>query len=641
MRTLLLIIFLVLNSFSLWAQGSFTSENGLFSVNYLKGCEFTQIEVTPINATGTPFICFDADLSDIGANNDCFGNPAQEAEDFRFTYQDAGTYNILFLRQLSNSQVYDSITVEIIDPSTPFVSLSSCNDDLVLDLDPQQETFDFYTVDFGDGSVPQEYSINAFPFTYQYGDPTQEFTMTVTGSFNNTGNNNCSNNVFTNTFIPVEQNEEAASINSLEILSENSFEMDFSLNENQTYQLQLKQNENGNYENVANFSGMENGSYTFQNLNLDENFYCARIITTSQCNGQELVSNEVCTIQFSATADLEGNILDWNHFSFENSQLLKNGQVIHTGNAPYVDENVLCGQTDQYQISVIDEAGIEIVSLVKEVTAISGTPTIPISQISTNVLSDNEVELTWEVPQGLQPDRFIIYKKRNPNEDFFRLDTTSTNTYVDQGIAFFDRIYYYSIAYINSCGGISPVQTIASNILLKLDQDESIINFNWNSFTGFNSQLREYVIVKYDENMNLLDENNIGLDTVYSENIAQSNDQLVFYQVEAYSESGLIAYSNLLRYKIPSSFYVPSGFSPNGDALNEEIHVVGKFIEEVEFSIYNRWGTLIFRSNSLEKGWDGFLPTRPAPEGTYSYTVRVKDKYGEEYYKSGVFNLIR
>ncbi|MGJ3233638.1 gliding motility-associated C-terminal domain-containing protein [Marivirga sp.] len=641
MRTLLLIIFLVLNSFSLWAQGSFTSENGLFSVNYLKGCEFTQIEVTPINATGTPFICFDADLSDIGANNDCFGNPAQEAEDFRFTYQDAGTYNILFLRQLSNSQVYDSITIEIIDPRTPFVSLSSCNDDLVLDLDPQQETFDFYTVDFGDGSVPQEYSINAFPFTYQYGDPTQEFTMTVTGSFNNTGNNNCSNNVFTNTFIPVEQNEEAASINSLEILSENSFEIDFSLNENQSYQLQLKQNENGNYENVATFSGMENGSYTFQNLNLDENFYCARIITTSQCNGQELISNEVCTIQFSATADLEGNILDWNHFSFENSQLLKNGQVIHTGNAPFVDENVLCGQTDQYQISVIDEAGIEIVSLVKEVTAISGTPTIPISQISTNVLSDNEVELTWEVPQGLQPDRFIIYKKRNPNEDFFRLDTTSTNTYVDQGIAFFDRIYYYSIAYINSCGGISPVQTIASNILLKLDQDESIINFNWNSFTGFNSQLREYVIVKYDENMNLLDENNIGLDSVYSENIAQSNDQLVFYQVEAYSESGLIAYSNLLRYKIPSSFYVPSGFSPNGDALNEEIHVVGKFIEEVEFSIYNRWGTLIFRSNSLEKGWDGFLPTRPAPEGTYSYTVRVKDKYGEEYYKSGVFNLIR
>ena len=141
--------------------------------------------------------------------------------------------------------------------------------------------------------------------------------------------------------------------------------------------------------------------------------------------------------------------------------------------------------------------------------------------------------------------------------------------------------------------------------------------------------------------MNLLAENDIGNQTNYRENIAQSEDQLSSYQIEAYSENGLVARSNLLRYKIPSSFFVPTGFSPNQDPFNQEIKVVGKFIEEVEFSVYNRWGTLIFRSNSIEVGWDGYLPSRPAPEGTYSYTVRVKDKYGEEYYKSGVFNLIR
>jgi gliding motility-associated-like protein len=641
LRTLLLISFLIFHSLSLWAQGSFTSENGSFTVNYLKGCEFTQIEVSPINASGTPFICFDADLSDIGSNNECFGNPAQTAEDFRFTYQDAGTYNILFLRQLSNSQVYDSITIEIIEPNTPFVSLTTCNDDLILDLDAQQESFDFYTVDFGDGSTPQELFISTFPFTYQYADPTQEYTMTVTGSFNNTGNNNCSNNVFTKTFVPIEQNENEASINSLEILSENSFEINFTLNENQSYQLQLKQNESGNYQNVTTFSGLETGSYTFQNINLDANFYCARIITTSQCDGQELISNEVCTIQFSATADLDGNILDWNDASFQSSQILKNGQVVDTGNAPYIDEGVLCGQIYEYQIIATDENGVEVSSLSKEVTAIKRTITIPIDQIATNVISNTELELSWQVPQGLNPERFIIYKKLNINDRFFRIDSASGNSYLDQEFGFEERQFYYSVSYVNSCGGVSPVVTTAQNILLNFNQDESVVNFNWNSFTGFNSQLREYIIVKYDENMNLIDENNIGLDTLFSENIAQTVDQLSFYQVEAHSESGLIAYSNLLRYKIPSSFFVPSAFSPNGDALNEEIHVVGKFIEEVEFSIYNRWGTLIFRSNSLEKGWDGFLPNRPAPEGTYSYTVRVKDKYGEEYYKSGVFNLIR
>tara|TARA_R110002012_G_C11677346_1_gene614096 strand:- start:8255 stop:10180 length:1926 start_codon:yes stop_codon:yes gene_type:complete len=641
LRILLFISFLVFNSISLLAQGSFSSENGLFTVNYLKGCESTQIEVTPVNATGTPFICFDADLSNIGSNNECFGNPAQTAEDFRFTYQDAGTYSILFLRQLSNTQVYDSITIEIIEPNTPFVSLTSCNDDLILDLDQQQESFDFYNVDFGDGSSPQELFITAFPFTYQYSDPTQEYSMSVTGSFNSSGNNNCNNNIFTKTFVPIDQNESEANINSIEILSENSFEINFSLNENQSYQLQLKQNESGNYQNVTTFSGQQTGSYTFQSINLNANFYCARIVATSQCDGQQLISNEVCTIQLSAIADLQGNIVEWNANSFENSKVLKNGEVVYTGNSPFIDESVLCGQIYEYQIIATDANGLEQRSLPKEVAAIKRNITVPIEQIATNVISNTELELSWQVPQGLDPDRFIVYKKLNLNDQFFRIDSASGNSYLDEEFGFEERQFYYSVAYVNSCGGISPVVTTAQNILLNFNQDASDVNFTWNSFTGFSSRLSEYVIVKYDENMNLLEENSIGNDTLYSESVAQSVDQLAFYQVEAHSESGLIAYSNLLRYKIPSSFFVPSAFSPNGDALNEEITVVGKFIDEVEFSIYNRWGTLIFRSNTLGSGWDGFLPTRPAPEGTYTYTVRVKDEYGEEYYKSGVFNLIR
>jgi gliding motility-associated-like protein len=634
---------ILLSHFTVWAQGSFPSENGLFTVNYLKGCEFTQIEVTLNSGTGTPFLCFDADLTDVGseANRNCFGDPAQSAEDLRFTYQEAGTYNILFLRQLTNNQVYDSITIEIIDPNTPFVALSNCEDELILDVNQQQESFDVYTVDFGDGSAPQEFSVNNFPFPYQYANPTKEYTLSVTGAFNNTGNNNCSNSTFSKTFTPVEQTESAAEITSLELLSENSFEIGYELNQNQIYQLQLKQDVNGNYQTIANISGVSEGTYTLQNRNINDNFYCVRIISTSQCNGEALNSDEACTIRFTASADVNGNLLDWNHFSFENSDLLKNENIIYSGNAPYVDNNVLCGQTDTYQAITTDANGLEVRSLPKDLMAITGSPSIPINQISTNVLSDSELELRWEVPQGLQPAGFIIYKKRNPNDDFFEVDSTSATSYLDRGTAFNTRNFYYSIAYINSCGGISPLRTTAPNILLKVNQQQSDIKFSWNSYTGFDSLFREYIIVKYDENMNVLSESNLGDEAIYSENIAQSEDQLSFYQVEAHSANGLVAYSNLLRYKIPSSIFVPTAFTPNDDALNQEIKVLGKFINEVEFSVYNRWGTLIFRSTSLEIGWDGYLTNRPAPEGTYSYTVRVKDEYGEEYYRSGVFNLIR
>ncbi|WP_375578934.1 gliding motility-associated C-terminal domain-containing protein [Marivirga tractuosa] len=641
MRKLLIILLLFINPVVLLAQGNFPSENELFTVDFLKGCESTQIKVTPSDTTGTIFICFDANLSDIGANNACFGDPVQTAEDYRFTYQEAGVYDILFLRQLSNTQIYDSISIEIIEPSTPFVALSTCDEALVLDVNAQQESFDLYTFDFGDGSPPQEYSINDFPFRYQYADPTQEYTLSAVGSFDASGNSNCNNNEFTKTFIPEDQTEEAASISRLEILTENSFEIDYTLNPNQIYQLQIKQNEDGDFQNITTFSESEGGTYTFQNRDLNTDFYCVRIISISNCNNQELLSNEVCTIRFSASVELEGSLLDWNHFSFQNSDIVKNGEVIFSGDAPYVDENILCGETNQYQVIASDESGVEVISLSKQLTAITGAPAIPINQIAINVLSDTELELTWDLPGGLEPDQFIIYKKRSLDDDFSRLDSTSVPSYVDEGIAFDERNYYYSVVYLNRCGESSRVTTTASNILLKLSQEESIINFDWNSYTGFDSLLQNYVIKKYDGNMNLLDEVNVGKEIIHSEDIAQSEDQLTFYQVEAYSESGLVATSNLVRFKIPSSFFVPTGFTPNTDGLNEEIKVVGKFISEVEFSVYNRWGTLIFRSNSIEEGWDGYLTNRPAPEGTYSYTVRVKDKYGEEYYKSGVFNLIR
>jgi len=53
------------------------------------------------------------------------------------------------------------------------------------------------------------------------------------------------------------------------------------------------------------------------------------------------------------------------------------------------------------------------------------------------------------------------------------------------------------------------------------------------------------------------------------------------------------------------NIYVPNGFSPNGDGLNEILYVRGNAIDEMYFAIYNRWGEKVFESRSPEVGWDG------------------------------------
>ena len=52
--------------------------------------------------------------------------------------------------------------------------------------------------------------------------------------------------------------------------------------------------------------------------------------------------------------------------------------------------------------------------------------------------------------------------------------------------------------------------------------------------------------------------------------------------------------------------YVPSAFSPNGDGKNDAFRplLFGK-VKQFTFTIYNRWGQIIFQTKELQKGWNG------------------------------------
>jgi gliding motility-associated-like protein len=61
------------------------------------------------------------------------------------------------------------------------------------------------------------------------------------------------------------------------------------------------------------------------------------------------------------------------------------------------------------------------------------------------------------------------------------------------------------------------------------------------------------------------------------------------------------------------SIYVPNTFTPNNDGINEEFRCYGSNIGLAEFSVYSRWGQLVFQSDNISEGWNG----NNAPEGLY------------------------
>ena len=90
------------------------------------------------------------------------------------------------------------------------------------------------------------------------------------------------------------------------------------------------------------------------------------------------------------------------------------------------------------------------------------------------------------------------------------------------------------------------------------------------------------------------------------------------------------------------NFEVPSAFTPNGDGLNDEARVYTYGIKEVlEFSIFNRWGEMVFTTDKLDRGWNGIYNGQMQPSHTvFAYKVRLKRYTDEEIVQYGKFVLI-
>jgi gliding motility-associated-like protein len=71
--------------------------------------------------------------------------------------------------------------------------------------------------------------------------------------------------------------------------------------------------------------------------------------------------------------------------------------------------------------------------------------------------------------------------------------------------------------------------------------------------------------------------------------------------------------------------FVPNAFTPNNDGLNDIlIPYVGEGIYDYHFTVYNRWGQLMYMTREKGVGWDGRYSGPIQPSGAFVWTMSYR-----------------
>ncbi|MGE0566412.1 MAG: gliding motility-associated C-terminal domain-containing protein, partial [Bacteroidia bacterium] len=102
--------------------------------------------------------------------------------------------------------------------------------------------------------------------------------------------------------------------------------------------------------------------------------------------------------------------------------------------------------------------------------------------------------------------------------------------------------------------------------------------------------------------------------------------------------------SLVITVDLPSKMVIPNVFTPNEDKVNDIFRIQASNLLEIEASIFDRWGNLVYEvfSETGNIAWDGKnLSGKPCAEGTYFYIIKAKGKDGEEFNEKGNVSLFR
>lgn len=331
----------------------------------------------------------------------------------------------------------------------------------------------------------------------------------------------------------------------------------------------------------------------------------------------------------------------------------------------YIDDALEPNQQYCYYVEAVRADGVKATSNETCVFTSSHTPPAFINADYASV-ENNQIELAFSVDTAGETIKYKVQRALDTPADFSTIKTiTDTESiklfYTDPNVEPERTKYYYRLVSIDPCENISAVSNLASNIILTGFTDDQLNHYlEWDRYETWNGEIQSYQIVSLygdDAESGLITLDNERYN--YSVNISNyvkgkhSRMEVVPYTycyfvlakedvatnpygVQGFSKSNEICVSHKPR------VYLPNAFFPNSYNLENRIFrpsVSFAMTSNYEFSVYDRWGMEIFKTNDQTEGWNGSTGNSKAAPGRYVYFVSYTDFNGETFQKSGIFLL--
>jgi gliding motility-associated-like protein len=265
--------------------------------------------------------------------------------------------------------------------------------------------------------------------------------------------------------------------------------------------------------------------------------------------------------------------------------------------------------------------------------------------------TDKAIVLNYNFDVPWFNKNYIIYRKNGTNFTF--LTTTNNTSFRDTGLINGQTYCYYittagmyslipDTLFNNSqevCGipkdTIAPCVPSLSYISPCTQFNLNNIILNWTYPNSCKQDVETYKIYYRKKNTLpwlLIATNNANIKTYTDTNSLLKYSIAGCYSVTAIDSNGNESTINGNAFCIDNCpFYeLPNVFTPNEDGLNDLFKPKKyRFIEKIEFQVFNRWGNPVFDTKNIDINWNGKdnESGKDLSNGVYFYTLKIYENY--------------